>query len=373
MRVADRDGRPILVRVIVWGGSFALAFSIFVGYFIYQAVMNPFPRSNVRIEGDRDIEIDPQIGFIQSRNASTLRSLANTDFRYQIFTDRRSARVNEKGQQTPDRVDMLTVGGSFAHGHGMANEHSFTERLGRATGLRVANFSLGSYGTTQSWQMLERNLDLRPKLVIYAFIEHHLWRNINPCAPSYSYCLAVAYVAFEDDDEARPYLHPPHFDIVPPDMDRRFMEEVVVADERSLLTEVIWKMRTAVYDVRGATVFWPKDTESRRREAFRFLLERMVDATESIDATLLVVYIPNVTPGDVYPPPEILVDLVASHDIVFVDLYPVFSKHYSDPSNPVLYLRKDDDHPNELAHALIAETLLKVIHEDSRVRQKLGL
>jgi len=54
-------------------------------------------------------------------------------------------------------------------------------KLGR-TG---ANLALAAYGTTQSLQVLRRNLNLKPKLVIYTLISDHLRRNVSSCAPSF--------------------------------------------------------------------------------------------------------------------------------------------------------------------------------------------
>src|SRR6185503_13773498 len=75
----------------------------------------------------------------------------------------------------------------------------------------VANFALASYGTTQSLQILERNLDLRPRLVVYGIIAHHFERSVWPCAPSYyEFCLDVSHVSW--DDARQPYIALPFSD-----------------------------------------------------------------------------------------------------------------------------------------------------------------
>ena len=59
--------------------------------------------------------------------------------------------------------------------------------------------------------MLERNLDLRPRVVVYGVIQDHVKRNLSGCAPAYGpACLPCAWVDF--DAAARPFLHPPDRD-----------------------------------------------------------------------------------------------------------------------------------------------------------------
>ena len=99
----------------------------------------------------------------------------------------------------------MTVGDSFTWAYALANQDSYAARLGRELGASVANFALASYGTTQSLQVLERNLDLRPRLVVYGIIAHHFERNVWPCAPSYyEFCLDVSHVSWDDADQ--PYI-----------------------------------------------------------------------------------------------------------------------------------------------------------------------
>jgi hypothetical protein len=120
-------------------------------------------------------------------------------FAFDICTDNRGARVDGPGQQGAARYAIVTVGDSFTWAYALANQGSYAVRLGRQLGASVANFALASYGTTQSLQILERNLDLRPRLVVYGIIAHHFERIVWSGAPScYEFCLDVSHVSWDD-------------------------------------------------------------------------------------------------------------------------------------------------------------------------------
>jgi hypothetical protein len=115
----------------------------YCGYVSHQAKT----KIDLRIDGDWPVVADAVLGFSAAKNASTLRRYIRRGLAYNLFTDERGARVNTSGQQTQDRVEILTVGGSFSWGHGVENEKTFTELLGRRLAAPVANFAYGSYGT----------------------------------------------------------------------------------------------------------------------------------------------------------------------------------------------------------------------------------
>jgi hypothetical protein len=74
----------------------------------------------VRYVGDNEIVFDPELGYRRPPNATTRR--VEPDKEYNIYTDVRGARVNKPGEQTPDRVIILTVGDSFSEGYGLKND-----------------------------------------------------------------------------------------------------------------------------------------------------------------------------------------------------------------------------------------------------------
>jgi len=364
----------VVANLLVLSVSVALCSALLLAYYAYRAIADPFPRTAVRLEGDFDFRADDEIGFVAREDSHTRRYLKDTDFSYHIYTDHRSARVNGPAEKTDDRVDLITVGGSYSRGHGMRNEESFTEKLKSLLDVRVANFALGSYGTTQSLQMLERNLDLDPKVIVYGFIEHHLVRNLNPCAPSFSpYCLVTSYVAFEDEDLAKPYVHRPQFEYFSWDLNRKFYQQIAMADKGVTLHDVLWKIRIDAYRLARSSVYRRSQSEARQRAAIRFLIREMAESARSIDALLLVVYIPDyLTPSYEPSPPPALLDAIEREDVVLVDMSRALLKHYADNPGQQLYLRDDDDHPNELAHTLIAQSIHETIVNGEGTRGRFG-
>ena len=201
-------GKSVAFSVITAMVGAALCAILGLGVFYVRARWEPFPRSDLRMEGDWPFQRDDEIGFVAVKNGRTLRRHLTSGLRYHLFTDARGARVNAPGDQTPPRVDLLTIGCSFTWGHGLENEETFTEGLRRRLGVTAANFAMGSYGTVHSLLLLRRHLDLRPRVVVYGFIDDHLRRNLAPCAPSYApYCLPVAHVGFAG--QGTPTIRPP--------------------------------------------------------------------------------------------------------------------------------------------------------------------
>ena len=333
----------VLLNTALLIGIVFLAYSAYIA-FRYHADID------LQVTGDWPLEADDEIGFVAARDASTVRNHTKQGVSYHLFTDRRGARVNAPGEQTPDRVGILTVGGSFAWGHGLENEKTYTQIIGRELRVPVANLAYGSYGTVQSLQLLERNADLQPKVITYAFIEDHLRRNLSPCAPSYTpFCLPVSYIGF--DGAGNPYIHRPVSRYSPAPGKRLFQE---LSSGRFELGDITWGARAALAQLQKRFILNTQDSEENRRKSMAWLMERMLQAARKLDAQLVVVYIPYLHNKIAKPPPDALAGALTA-DVLFVDLAPVITAYYADARNPPLGL--SDGHPNAQAHALIAREL----------------
>ena len=234
MRIA-RQTQLFLISILL-----VVATIVIMSGFYFATVIQPY-RANIdlHIEGDWPIANDAKISFTAARNASTLRIQKKGNFRYNIYTDHRSARMNGPREKTGDQVKIMTIGGSFSWGQGFENEDTFTSLLGRIFDVPVVNLSMGSYGTVQSLQLLERHIDLKPKVIVYGFIADHPRRNLTPCAPTYApFCLAVSYVA--SDDQAQPYIHAPHAQYFQ-SRTKQFLNQVVFDDFG--LNDILWGAR----------------------------------------------------------------------------------------------------------------------------------
>jgi len=356
MRIFQQPARKWLgTSAIVLLNTALLIGCVFLGYSAYLAFRYR-AGIDLQVTGDWPLQGDDEIGFVAARNASTVRTHTKQGNRYHLFTDARGARVNAPGEQTPDRVSILTVGGSFAWGHGIENDETYTQLLGRQLQVPVANLAYGSYGTVQSLQLLERNADLQPQLITYAFIEDHLRRNLSPCAPSYTpFCLPVSYVAF--DAGGKPYLHRPVSRYSPAPGKRLFQ---ALSSERFDLWDIRWGAKVALAQLQKRFILNTRDGEATRRRSMAWLMRRMTQAARKIGARLVVVYIPYLHSRIAKPPPEALAGALTA-DVLFLDLAPAITAHYADAGNPPLGL--SDGHPNVRAHALIARELRALLDQ----------
>src|SRR5713101_3646394 len=117
----------------------------------------------VRLEGDPLMAYDPEIGFVPRPSSRTRRTDLGADGKpkltYHLLTDERGARITNSGEGNTVQADIVTVGCSFSWGHGFENEHTFAANVTHSLGVMGSNFSMGSFGTVQSLQMLQRNRD----------------------------------------------------------------------------------------------------------------------------------------------------------------------------------------------------------------------
>ena len=344
-----------MLRLLTAALTAAACIGLLAGY--YALRVRAYSSLDLVLEGDFPIEADDEIGFVPIRNGSTLRRHPGIGLSYHLFTSDRRARVSAAGEPTPSKVDLLTIGCSFSWGHGVENPETYTALIGRRTGMRVANLAFASYGTVQAVQMLERNLDLRPRVVVYGLIQDHVKRNLSSCAPTYGpACLPVAWVDF--DAGGRPFLHPPDREAYA--FNRRFWDAFFFRGP--------WAQRLAVAveaDARriaGGSDHHADDPPHRQAAAV-YLLRRMRAVAAQCGAHLVIVYIPYLERGQTNPPPPALATglrSVTGEGVTILDLAPVVARYYEDPARPLLRFELDA-HPNAAAHALIAAELEGVL------------
>jgi hypothetical protein len=288
-------------------------------------------------------------------NAASLRRHPRAGLAYHVFTSDRRARVSRRGERTAPEVSLLTVGDSFSWGHGVENEDTYTARLARRWGVPAANLAFSAYGTVQSLQMLQRSLDLRPRVVVYAFIADHMKRNVSPCAPAYGpLCLPVSYVGM--DDRGQPVLRRPDPGLFT--LNRRFWDEFFFAKSVGPRQVLVAAEAEVARLTRTPRPQAPDDPATRERILER-LLGDMARAAGSVGAKLIVVNIPYFERGGTNAMPEPLKDAltrVSAPNVSVLDLAPIVARHYADPSAPLLRFDRDR-HPSPAAHALIADAL----------------
>ena len=322
----------LMVLTLLLGGSVAVL--AYLGGLEHEG--------RVRDEGDPIARPDPETGYAPTPSGSTLRTDSLTALTYTVLNDSRGAR-SERVRDGDEPAAALLVGGSYVWGHGLDYADTFASSLERTLGARVANFAFGGFGTVQSLQMMERNLDLAPELVIYGFMQDHARRNLAPCAPSYGReCVSWSRVCFEGDGS--PYIARPaiaHNELL---VRSRSGDEPLPLGERLILGTRRLTHR-----------WWPPgcrapDDPERRRIALRFLLSRMAAAAHTAGASLLVLHLPWF--GDEPdPPPEALLTTLPV-GIHFLDLFPAVVR--TQRESPDSLVIEGDGHPNALANDLVA-------------------
>lgn len=241
---------------------------------------------------------------------------------------------------------MLFVGDSFTWGAGIENEDSYAALVAQRLQLKSANLAEASYGTTQTLQMLRRNLDLRPRTVIYPIIGDHWRRNVSECAPTYyPFCLDCSHVAKGPDGA---------LEIRPPATNGIRRTNLQIAYEKQGLPPAQWLVHGADV-VRGLIL--AKAAQSAvsdiglQEAAMSFLLAEMAQTTQAIGATLVIVYIPG--RDQMLPAPAQLPRLSQQLGFRLLD---VTQSIRANGAVADLYL--PDGHPNKAGHALIAEDIV---------------
>jgi len=303
-------------------------------------------------EGDRLLVFDPEIGARANPSSHARRIYPavrdRQTFAFDIYTDDRGARVDGPGQRSPAQVDVLVVGDSFSWGYALSNPETYARHLARELETGVSNFAMAAYGTTQSLQMLRRNGDLAPKLIVYGIIAHHIERNVMPCLPSYyPFCFDASHVTWNAAGE--PYIAPPQSNGV-----RRFQRHLSgdYTNPVTWLTHGIDVIRGRI-EYAEATYSTPSD--QRKEEALGFLLRNMEKSAADIGAQLLVVYLPT----NYYSAPEALPRVIG--DIRLLDLTKAFQRERDKGAD--LYI-VGDGHPNRAAHELIAREIAKYVRDN---------
>lgn len=342
MKQEKRGLKDRLKIVVFWSLLVTIPAAVFViglGEVSYWSV----PRFPAHFAGGPMISYDPEIGFVPTPNSSTTRTDGPT-LSYHIYTDRRGARVSHPGDQSAEKLDMLFIGDSFTWGHGVENDDTYAALVPRRLHLVSANIAMASYGTTQALQMLRRNLDSRPRFVIYPIISQHWIRNVSACAPSYyPFCLDCSSVALGAD--GAPEIRPPATNGV-----RRTALQIQYEENG---------LRPAQWFVHGADVAVGRVLSRRaaskasdprlQRIAMDFLLSEMVKTTRAIGASLVLVFVP--ARGETSGAPAQLPQLSQQLGFRLLDI-----TQSMPASSAALYL--PDGHPSSAGHALIADNIV---------------
>ena len=332
-----------------------LAVCLGVPALYYRSRARSHASSDLRVEGGGLIVPDAETGFAPAPRSSTVRRHPRSGLAYHVHTSSRGARVEHAGQETPARVDLLTLGCSFSWGHGVEAEETYTALLARRRSLTAANLAFAAWGTAPSLLALRRNRDLRPRLVVYGLLQDHARRNLMPCAPTYGpACLGVVHVGF--DAAGSPRLEdPPPGEVA---FHERFARAFFSGQEAGwggawLAAEA--DLRQALFSRSRSFV----ETPERKTAALRFLVGEMTEAARGAGARLLVVHLPYLERGQTNSPSPAVAAALAearARGAHALDLSGAVAAHYRDPAAPLLRFERDA-HPNAAAHRLFADEI----------------
>lgn len=316
----------------------------------------PAPQSS---EGDALVLFDPEIGMAPNRNAHTRRVYPSVPRRpapliFDVYTDDRGSRVDGPGIRNPSRGGLMVIGGSVSWGYALRNSVTYARRLARTLDTSVVNLSGPGFGSVQALQMLRRNRDLAPKIVIYGIIAHHYERNVSACAPSdYPFCLDVSHVAW--DKAGEPFIAPPASNGV-----RRIEQHV----KRAGFDPMRWL-------VHGLDVIYGRVTygiavrteplQANKDEALAFILRKMERVVAGVGGHLVVVYVPTNYWASQPSLPVIAKEIGGR--LHYLDLTERFKRNRAQ-GGPEVYIR-NDGHPTAAAHAIMAEEIEALIRREN--------
>ena len=315
------------------------------------------PPIHLSSEGDAMVVFDPEIGMVPNRSAHTRRTYPaikdRATFVFDIYTDDRGARVDGLGQRNPGRTDIMTVGCSFSWGYALPNGDTYSSRLAKTLSVSVTNLSEASYGTVQALQMLRRNRDLAPRLVIYGIIAHHSERNVSACAPSYyPFCLDVSHI--EWNGQGRPAIAPPASNGV------RRLEQHLTGDFTNPMRWLAHGADVIYGRVTYAMAVQNEPDEARKEQALAFLLHEMERTAADMGSQVLVVFIPT----NYWEPSSALPRMIAEIGgrLRFLDMSEPFKRNKAE-GGPGVYI-VGDGHPSAAAHAIIADEIARYIERE---------
>lgn len=347
----------LLLPIVLIGAGFAATF--FFAQSEYRALRHSY--GGVWTRGDPLYVPDPEIGFGPYRGGVTQFHVRGTDRFVEVSTNPQGLRVPPGRRQTSvTSADVVTVGCSFTFGHGVDAAEAYPAVAAEVSGLTVANAAFSAYGTTGALLALERLSALRPKVVVYGFLDAHMKRNVSPCAPGpFAMCRSQAYVAIT----ARgPEIRPPSGGDWGGRLGRRLLAEL---DRPEGLADG-WRGLALLAGNAVARLTTPHWTDSPENQeaALSFLLHRMKGAAAAMGARLVVVRIPSELTGADAPRGFSPVPAALTRSLPpGVELIDETSTVAALPPHQSLRLSSPDGHPAPLVHRAIGEDLGQRLRE----------
>ena len=356
-----------------------------LGFLAYEAIQNPprhgnyaaFKRASEFFSGQKQNTFfahDPDLGMYIvpfGKDSLTLAPGVENHYAHGRFGNR----VSSRGASGDLHSKLVIVGDSFAWGHGVDASDTFADKLASSLGVSYLNLAVSGGSTVTSLVRLNELPGLKPRTIVYALYEDHLYRNVRPCSVWHEFlCIRNPIVHNRDDS----YVVRKPADAWWGIEDRLggparlltlwYAEQYEGSPEHTLKNDMFW---TAVklYNRLIQLVFDP-DPSSRHEYVLRaldFSIEGMARYAHERGSRFVVVWIPVYK----HPEPHRLIpsdvlSILKGHGATVVDMAPILNAlqlKVAGRNKMSPFYIPNDGHTNALGHSVIASALLSVLVE----------
>jgi hypothetical protein len=315
---------------------------------------------------------DSELGFVpvaDSEGAEVFPIGDEIPMRYDKNGFRVPLEIKESRSPNPPPI-VLTLGCSFTYGAATAAENTYPFLVGLDLRGTVRNGGVASYGLSQMMVLAKRLVPIhKPD---YLLVQYSPWlvdRAQSPFAPTYVGSVTTPYF-FTSRNEL--VLHPPVFQIrildLPIDRYRNrqggFVERASFLWNVGLPLYIHDDFNLSVYKLRRVFGFLPEPA-TNREQLTRYVYEEIAKVARANGAKLFIVVLGNdhkpvPIPDGMFPAEAIIVnahDALLGHlPVVTQDSYEKAYFHWRGSPSRIV-----DSHPNENAHRIIAEAIMKAI------------
>ena len=223
--------------------------------------------------------------------------------------------------------------------------------------MPVRNYAEPYYGSVQSYLMLERFAN-ESNLLIYGFMDDHLYRNVTPCIRSYvPICVHVPTI--KRNSQGKLYIDD-HITINNFDRNK---DLIVLASKKEVLspaTKIEFGFNSIAYLIsRFFGEYQSTLPDDERLEATEFVIRKMEEFAVKHQAKLLIVNVGIGRPKENF---SALSSKKWGDHVAFVDA------SFFEGFNPSDLLIKNEPHPNAKANERIAERLADFIIKNGFIK-----
>ncbi len=344
----------VFKNILLLSSTLLFLFIAYIYFVIpYKIIQQGGESQRVVTNGDDIIRFDNQLGFIANENSTSERYHQKINLKYKVTTDETGARVKNNSQKFSNESNSITaIGGSFAWGHGLNYEQTYSNILEEKLNVKVKNYAMAGYGTLQSYRILKKK-KTNSNLIIYGFIDDHINRNVMSCAHTYGiYCIKAPIVKI--DRENKFYItNKIKIDNVTKmkNYSKRLKTQKLFALENFKLGFAYSRDSLA----RRLQLNENNLILSEKLDVGEYLIKKLNNHAKMLESKLLIVNVGIGQPNDNF---ETISKRSFDNNLFFLD-----ASSFDTPSKDLLI--EIDNHPNSLGHLMIANKIYKFIEDNN--------